>query len=804
VKSLLRLTAAAATLTLCASAFAATDPTYIALRTAKPDGRTIALDNFSFDRDVYHFTLNGNLHLLSQVGGKTVGAAFVGKGSYTLTPATPTEQHTLALFAGDDKLTQLTDEFDRAVFFDTALIAAAGKINEGSPNADAISANDDFMKKARKEFNTNFQIRVLREIVDKPETPLFLAYLHGKKYPPAILAVDPLDREPTGFYTADATKGGVWYSAFLKSAYAAGSATVPPRAVVADHYTVDTTIASNAELTGTTTMSFVPSRDTRVIELNLMPKLRIQEAAIAPAGDAQAWTPVSWIQENADEDGDAAIVLAEPVKAGQKYLIKTTYKGKEALENAGDGNFTVGARESWYANAGTFYSEPATFDLTFRFPAGKNQIIAVGNEVSSRDEGAQHVSVWKTTHPIRVAGFNYGKFKKMSQTDKDSGVTVDVFTNTGEPDIIRDINRYLEAKSAGGDDDDEPYVGPSNIRVDTGSLAQSAFADGVNTARTGKVYFGALADNHVAITQQSQWFFGQSWPGLVYLPYLAFVDGTTRNALGLNDTKDFVDVVGPHELAHQWWGHQVGWLTYHDVWLSEGFAEFTAGLVVQQTRGNGAYNKFWERKRKSILEKSFHSSITNDKAGPIWQGGRLTTWQDPSGSSVIIYDKGAYVVHMLRMAMQDRRKKNPDEDFIAMMTDFATTYAGKNASTADFQHIVEKHVTPALRLTTDGKLDWFFQEWVYGTAIPKFTAKVDVSDAGGGKYKLSGTVTQSEVPSDFVSVLPLYLIFDKGQFVRVGSIPLIGNVTKDINVELPLPMKPKSFAVNAMHDVLAR
>jgi len=289
----------------------------------------------------------------------------------------------------------------------------------------------------------------------------------------------------------------------------------------------------------------------------------------------------------------------------------------------------------------------------------------------------------------------------------------------------------------------------------------------------------------------------------VYLPYLAFVDGTTRNALGLNGLKDFVDIVGPHELAHQWWGHQVGWATYHDQWLSEGFAEFTAALVVQQTKGLDAYNKLYENKRKQILEKGRYSSVSNDKAGPLWQGYRVASWRAPSAYQAMTYEKGAYVLHMLRMAMVDRKKPNPDQDFIDMMKDFVSTYSGKNPSTADFQAIVEKHLTPSLRLTTDGKLDWFFQQWVYGTTIPKFTSKVDISDAGGGKYKLSGSVTQSEVTNDFVSVLPMYLVFDKAT-VKIGAIPLVGNTTKDINVEIPLPQKPRSFAINANHDVLAR
>src|SRR5262249_10401875 len=154
----------------------------------------------------------------------------------------------------------------------------------------------------------------------------------------------------------------------------------------------------------------------------------------------------------------------------------------------------------------------------------KTQVVAVGNAVENKTEGAQHVSVWKTSRPVRVAGFNYGTFKKLSQTDKDSGMTVDIFTNNGEPDIIRDINRILEAASSNMSVDEDAYVGPSHVRVNAASLAQDCFADGANTARVGKLFFGALPDNHVAITQQSQWFFGQSWPGLVYLPYVAFLD----------------------------------------------------------------------------------------------------------------------------------------------------------------------------------------------------------------------------------------------------------------------------------------
>ena len=62
----------------------------------------------------------------------------------------------------------------------------------------------------------------------------------------------------------------------------------------------------------------------------------------------------------------------------------------------------------------------------------------------------------------------------------------------------------------------------------------------------------------------------------------------------------FVQEVTPHEVAHQWFGHSVGWASYHDQWLSEGFAEFAAGLFLQQAVGpkwQKDYLDFWERQR---------------------------------------------------------------------------------------------------------------------------------------------------------------------------------------------------------------
>jgi hypothetical protein len=799
---------ALAVLCTAVSAFAADDATYRALRTAAPDGRTIALSNFVYERDVLRFTLNGTLHLLTPVDNKTPGAVFVGQGSYELKPATAAETRQLAINAGDDKLTTVTDTFESAVFLGTALVDAAAKASapvQGPP----IAGNDkwiDYMNKQRKLFHTNVHVRLAQDWLNGFSEPLFFSYLNGRKYPPVVLIVDPLGAESvrlagqglggeqTQMYVVDNNKGGIWYSSRLKSEVDKGMGVAIKPLADADHYLIDNSI-DGSKLNATSTLTFTANSDLRLLPIHLSGKLAISSASYAPAVDAPQWTPVAWIQEDGTEDPDAAVVFPEKLKAGQKYLLKMTYDGKEVLDNAGDGNFYVGSRMSWYPNVGVF-SDLATYELRFRVPQ-KMQIVGVGTETENKVEGDQRVQVWKTTGPVRVAGFNYGKFKKQSTSDQDSGMTVDVFTNPGTPDIIRQINNALSAMQESGE-----YMGPSYVKIDTGKLAQSAMADGINTARVANMFFGPVSHKNVAITQQSQWSFGQSWPSLIYMPYIAFLDGTTRNTLGLNDAKDFIDSVGAHEFAHQWWGHQIGTHSYRDEWISEGFSEFTAALVLQQTGGWAKYNDFWEKKRRHILDKPRGAFISNDEAGPISQGWRISSWRAPGAYSAITYSKGAYVLHMLRMTMWDTKKG--DEAFINMMRDFATTYAGKNASTGDFQRVVEKHATDSLKIATNGKLDWFFQQWVHGTAIPRYTSKFDFQDIGGGKYKVTGTITQSDVPDNFAVVLPMYVHFDKNTASKFGSTIIVGNQTKPMSFEIALPKKPQKFSVNHMHDVLAR
>ncbi|HYU25827.1 MAG TPA: hypothetical protein VEO74_11530, partial [Thermoanaerobaculia bacterium] len=532
------------------ASFASPDPTYSALRAARPDGRTIAVNDFTFERDVYRVTLSGTLHLLAPVEGKTAGAVFIGRGSYELTPASEAERRMLGVVAEQKDLTSFRDDFESMVVFDGELTAKAGTPTAGSASPEAA--------KIFERIPLNVILRVAQAMLNGEPSMPFIAVVNGKKTP-AVLAVDPrgadslrltgdLGGEETILLSTDKQRHGLWYSSHRRGE--TPHAVEPPAR--AAHYAVDTTFRSNDEISGVTTIDVVNgSGALRLLPIALLSKLRIDEASFAASADAKDWTPLAVVQ-----DDDAAVIFPTAIEPGRKLALRVAYHGREVLENAGDGNYYVRARASWYPNLGTF-TTAAPYELTYRTPKAY-QVVSVGEPTGERVEGTTRIATFRTAQPIRVAGFNYGKFKKVSKTDPESGVTVDVFTNTGTPDIINEINHALKSATMGAENSNmfnpgtaTMFLGPDRVSIDTNGLAQAAIADALNTARVGKIFFGPLPQTRVAITQQSQWAFGQSWPQLIYMPYMAVLSPATRAQFGMMGSQlQWINQVGPHEFAH--------------------------------------------------------------------------------------------------------------------------------------------------------------------------------------------------------------------------------------------------------------
>jgi len=244
--------------------------------------------------------------------------------------------------------------------------------------------------------------------------------------------------------------------------------------------------------------------------------------------------------------------------------------------------------------------------------------------------------------------------------------------------------------------------------------------------------------------------------------------------------------------------------SYHDQWLSEGFADFAAGLFLEEAVGphwQKDYLQYWERQRTRVLDKNNYDISPND-AGPLWLGLRAISPRSPQAYQGLTYSKGGYVLLMLRSLMySDQANGNRDQAFIDMMHDFVESHHDSPASTESFKAIVEKHMTMQMDLQKNGRLDWFFNEWVYGTQVPRYHLKYEVLSREAGKIKVKVEITQSEVDDKFAMLVPVFGDFGKGM-IRLGQVPIAGNSTR--TVIFNLDREPKKIELNSFKDILAR
>jgi aminopeptidase N len=152
-----------------------------------------------------------------------------------------------------------------------------------------------------------------------------------------------------------------------------------------------------------------------------------------------------------------------------------------------------------------------------------------------------------------------------------------------------------------------------------------------------------------------------------------------------------------HEVSHQWFGDSVTEKDWDDVWLSEGFATYFASLALEHIEGRDAFVASMKRSRTAILaveKKSPQPPVVHDNLAEI-AGGRAP--------AEIVYDKGAWTLHMLRGI-------TGNEKFWAGMREYYRRFRDGSASTADFRQVMEE--------AAGADLAWFFQQWLYRAGSP--------------------------------------------------------------------------------------
>lgn len=785
-------------------AYANSDPLYRQLRDVGL-GQTYRLDNFTLSWDVGTFQFQkGTLTIVNPVNGVETGAIFVGEGHFDLKPVLHLDTKELERRTGspeaNEDFTEVVFRFTREAW--SKFLPGLGEQTGMPPEAATAFGRWRERMRQRREQAQGFTEYLLKgETMDNVEADLmaafynpahpafFNAYLHGKKHKDlryfvrarvgALPQLDSPEEVALINYDPEGMDDGVWYLAHLKSEYLNHTANSGEdrRLFATRRYKIETVISKNEHLFSTATITFASLvAGERVLKFGLLPNLRVTRV-IDEQGQA-----LYWIQESRKEDGSFYAVLPSAPEIGKEHSITVEYSGDKVLEQAGEGSFYVTARSSWYPNLNGF-GEKALYDLTFKVPH-RYKVISVGTVQAESTEQDFAVSRWVTPIPVAVAGFNYGDYKKSEIPDEITHYKISGYYLTELPDRFR---RYEVLQS----------MAPS-------AMTKYALDQTRAQLQVCTLYFGKSSYDDISVTEQPDFAFGQSWPSLVYLPISAYMDSTQRWMLfGHIDSKftGFVQEVTPHEVAHQWWGHTVGWASYHDVWLSEGFAEFSAGLFLQEAVGKNwrkDYIEFWERLRVRILDKN-NFGIAPTDAGPIWMGLRLISPHTENAYQNVIYPKGAYVLEMLRSIMYS--PEDQDKDFIAMMHDFVESHRDRPATTESFKAVAEKHMTKLMDLGHNGRLDWFFDEWVYGTQVPRYHFEYQVSPAESGKVKLHMTITQSEVDEHFAMLAPVFADFGNGM-IPIAQVGIGGNNSRSL--DMLLPAQPKKVAFNAYKEILER
>lgn len=222
-----------------------------------------------------------------------------------------------------------------------------------------------------------------------------------------------------------------------------------------------------------------------------------------------------------------------------------------------------------------------------------------------------------------------------------------------------------------------------------------------------------------------------------------------------------------HELAHQWFGNSVGPATWKDIWLNEGFASYCEALYDEQVSGKDAY------------DSQMLSKFSSDFRGTLYDPGI-----NMFGSTV--YDKGAWVLHMLR-------NETGDSVFFKILRSYYDRFKYKNASTKDFIGVVNQ---------VSGKnFDYFFRQWVFeGKGIIKISYGWAQNRLEAGKYhiKVKFTQTQSGYP---VYRFPLEVKFN----YKNGAESIIKSIyidTQEKEFEADFDREISSIDINPGHKVL--
>ncbi len=523
-----------------------------------------------------------------------------------------------------------------------------------------------------------------------------------------------------------------------------------------------------------------------------IPSARTEFTSTTSRGPDPAGPSRVTAEANRERENDwITVVLPKPHPAGERFRLKFAYHGK-VIDDAGNGVLYVGAHGDWYPNCTS--QQPASYDLTFHYPA-RLTLVATGRRLDGvKEANGEKVSRWVSESTLPVAGFNLGPYDVGSRrAGAGNRVALEVYATREAEAALQKLNSRMPAMPGIA----TPQRGPEGrLLAEYGAammpspappLTPSALLSTVlDSAAQSVEYFETLFGPYpypqLAISQIPG-NFGQGWPELVFLPTVSFLPPSTRAQMGLETTLAELTqrTVIPHEIAHQWWGNEVGWRTYHDQWLAEGFATYASALeIAREKDGERHFHQIMQGYKHDLLART-REGRTVDSGGPIWLGVRLSNSENPDGYNEIVYKKACWALHMLRQVIDASHPRTgtmaitggtarADEPFFKMLREFIATYRHRYPSTEDFIRVASKYLPASADLDHNRRIEWFFDDWVYGTGIPSYKLESKVRRDAAGRTVVQGRIEQSGVPDGFEMLVPVVAVTGKDRKLNLGTV----------------------------------
>ncbi len=798
-------------------------PLYRALRSVGLDPqRVFKIREAEIDREDVHIWLtDGTIALTQAVDGHVTGAYFEGEGEVLVRPPDRMERASLGLFINAGVLEEK--------FSSGYLRFNDGLVKELEPFLRPPEDATEFVARNNERAVTLAEMDAMRLCISFTSAPataapgelppipdrLLHARFAGEHYGVFDVFFDTRSPEQISVGNASSRDDQVYYDLWMSfpmrslrktplSDTRFGGPSGPlwtPHVMSINKYTINTTIDPGRNLSAEATLDVdVKQGGTRIVLFELSRYLQIKKVEY----EGQ---PLEFIQNEAVEGSELsrrgndtiAVVFPAPLQPGEHFALRFIYSGS-VLSDAGGGLFFVGARGTWYPNRGIAM---ANYDLTFRFPHPWS-LIATGRRVSLEPEGDGFVGHWVSEQPIPIAGFNLGEYVRSST--KLPTVEVDAYAAHGSedqhatPDTARGSSSPLLSPHAPGTVEPVPRPQPLQNPADTGeSLAQRA----AETLTALSQMLGPYPFSSLSLTENPS-AESQGWPGLIFLSSYAYLQPEQLRAMNLSapDAIIYSEVMMPHEVAHQWYGDQVSWASYHEQWLLEGLANYCSLLLLERSRPADVQIAMETYRR--ILASRSPDGRRLVEAGPVTLGSRLSSSHFPDGYEIITYGRGTWLIHMLRWMLRDasRTEANPNGDdttFLALLRNLVVQFQGKEITNADFEQAVEGVLPRSLWFENRKSLDWFFDGWVNGTAYPQLELS-EVKFTHGPKAMASGVIHQESAPFDLVTSVPVYGVVEDRQ-IYLGRVFAEGAET---HFALPAPPDVRQLVLDPYHTVLTQ